>query len=433
MVTKRLIVDRETLVLLGFLVSLTSSVVLAIYFISLIFIYTDVVGYVKALVLIETRSKITPVLGVAVSSIESLKFLVIIALCILILMKLQIVLPEDKEKVKRITFFVLIYSVYSVVTSLIFSSFPITALAKIFSFTLVFLSIILGVSSTYMKYDWIKFFIRIQIPIFIVSLLVLPLNQFRIRNASFHGIFNHPNMLGIMSAIFFTALLYQVKRNKNKKYYLVFLCLTLLFIYLSKSRTGMFSSVIVLGFYLLSISQKKTNIKLIVIGLVLIIFALSVFLLYPKWIDDIYEVAQRFIYKSSDSGILSSRLNQMETYLNRFFINPLFGTGFGVPYIPNYRIFSLSFNAIVEPGNLVIAVMAYSGIMGSIIFIILLSYLFIESRGTNKILFLITIFVSLGEMVFFSVNNVGIYLYLLIGVSIFQVSKYKTLSPSLIQ
>lgn len=88
-----------------------------------------------------------------------------------------------------------------------------------------------------------------------------------------------------------------------------------------------------------------------------------------------------FLAKNQNlSNILFSREKQIENVVNNFQQNPLFGNGFGVPVLP-FRSFSFSMEYTVEPGNLILAVLAYSGIIGLFVFCIYILQLFTSNRN----------------------------------------------------
>ena len=74
---------------------------------------------------------------------------------------------------------------------------------------------------------------------------------------------------------------------------------------------------------------------------------------------------------------------------------------------------------ITEPGNLGYAVLGDVGIIGTVLFsaIYVCIYRFRASKG-SVILFLAPFLVSIGEMVFFSTNNMAMLLYIMFGIVI---------------
>lgn len=85
----------------------------------------------------------------------------------------------------------------------------------------------------------------------------------------------------------------------------------------------------------------------------------------------------------------------------------------------SFRTYNFSFDYIVEPGNLLIAVLSFSGIIGFIIFLVFISKIILSNKKKFKILYFLpmSIFlINMGEMVFFSSNNIGIWIYMMLGI-----------------
>lgn len=107
--------------------------------------------------------------------------------------------------------------------------------------------------------------------------------------------------------------------------------------------------------------------------------------------------------------------------MQSFRSNPLFGKGFAVPIYPN-RSFIISTEFVVEPGNLLLSVLACGGIIGFVLFSIYMLNILITNKKNFKSLIylpLASVMISMGEMVFFSSNNIGIWLYMFIGIYVF--------------
>ncbi len=150
------------------------------------------------------------------------------------------------------------------------------------------------------------------------------------------------------------------------------------------------------------------------------LIAISLFSLFILINTNIFSEFQRFLFKGADD-LLYSRAGQVSTLTESIEANPLFGTGFAVPVLP-YRSYAISTEFIVEPGNLILSVLAYGGIIGFIIFnLYMLNIILSNARNFRYLIFLplATVMISRGEMVFFSSNNIGPWLYMFIGIYAF--------------
>ena len=118
---------------------------------------------------------------------------------------------QNAFKVKKIIncFFIFnIFILFITITSFIYSSYPITAVFKIISYYIPFLSIIIGIYFT----DNNKFSVIINrylslIVFFSVFLFFSPLGYFR-NGIFFQGLTNHPNLFAIIIPLFIANYLY---------------------------------------------------------------------------------------------------------------------------------------------------------------------------------------------------------------------------------
>ncbi|MEG0495426.1 MAG: hypothetical protein RR564_04065 [Eubacterium sp.] len=98
-----------------------------------------------------------------------------------------------------------------------------------------------------------------------------------------------------------------------------------------------------------------------------------------------------------------------------FLRSPIWGNGFSVPVLQEVT-WKISFDYLIETGNLIMAVLSYSGVIGFLIFILMIFAIFTQNKR-HKIkllpLFMAPLLISMGEMVFFSTNNMAIWLYIM--------------------
>lgn len=363
-------------------------------------------GCLHTLLIIQVRSILNPGLAISYAGTSAIVKWIVIFLCSFFIFYYN----QNAFKVKKIIncFFIFnIFILFITITSFIYSSYPITAVFKIISYYIPFLSIIIGIYFT----DNNKFSVIINrylslIVFFSVFLFFSPLGYFR-NGIFFQGLTNHPNLFAIIIPLFIANYLYL---NYDKFSISIIFIVLISFILLSQtqSRTGMISFCIIIIIYLYNL-RIKINKKLVILG-ALLMFSM---ILYTFNFDSINKNISDYIYKGHDN-ILESRESQQQNNLNRFYEHPLCGTGFNVPYDENIREYSFSFDLIVENGNLVYALLGDIGIIGLILFIISYGYIFFNGKGI--LLFIAPLLVCMGEMTFFSTNNLGILLYFFYGI-----------------
>jgi hypothetical protein len=173
-----------------------------------------------------------------------------------------------------------------------------------------------------------------------------------------------------------------------------------------------------------TLSERKTGL--------LLYFALILFLFtFPLW----QPALMSFVFKTSLYGAEAtvgeaferSRGFLIAKSLDNFAENPWTGIGFAIPSdlstldIQRDPIFGLPIGAAIEKGFLPSAVLEEVGIIGAFFFLVLilsLSVPVIRSAGAPMAcMFLTCLFVNNGEMVFFSLGGLGLFTWLLIGLT----------------
>lgn len=391
-----------------FLVSLINSIMLLVSTIVIVLYllikYKNGVGAVKSLVFITIRTIINPGLAVSYSSISLIKWGLILFISGLI----WVICIKKHPKYNKL-FFVLIisYFVFIVIESIFFSGYPIVSMFKAFSWTFVFCAVILAVVNN-PQVRWIEYIAQYLNVLIVLSPIAYFLGIAYLRNGhAFQGLTNQPNMFGIITCLTF-ALNMHLLQDKWHWGRIAMLILSLIGCILSESRTGLLSIVICVVIYVwFGPIAKRKKIGIILLGIIGIAFLLIGF----------GESILSFIYKGRSIGnLLYSRQGQIANAITKFNSNKWFGTGFMVPFSPGSRSFLFTFSLAVEPGNIILALLGDTGIIGTIFFVIVYTVMFVKMNKKNIILFFVPLIASMGEMIFFSTNNIAILYYVLYAV-----------------
>ena len=395
--------ERITVCLL-FIFSCVNSVMLiaSTILVSLYLVYKNPngSGQIKALLFITFRTVISQGLATGYELVSNFKWAVIIILSIsTILFKKNVHNSTASIFIKLIIGFTL----FVIALSLNNSDYPTVSIFRVISWALVFCAIIIGEKNN-PKYNWVKEIVFYLNSIVLVSPLAVPLGIAYLRNGrGFQGIVNHPNMLGIIILLTFSLNLY-LYQNDKKNTRIIIMLLSLIEGVLSQSRSGVLGIVLVfaLHVFLTETSKKK---KAIILFVLLCIIA---------WIigGGLEKAITKFIYKGHES-LLFSREGQINRYLDRFYSNRLFGSGFMAPSNNHIKNYSLLFELSVEPGNIGIMLIGDIGIIGTILFIIPFLFLLFNIDRTKLTLYFVPFVASLGEMMFFSTNNIAIVYYVI--------------------
>lgn len=386
----------------------------------LLLLFQKEIGAIKILNIITLRTIINPALAPDIGVWQNLKWLIIIGCSIYLVLSYSKVKKESKAKIKFILVTMNLFLVYNIFTSLVVSSLPIVSIFKVVSYILVFSGILIGVGYTKDEIKWLDWIFKLFLLLMLSSFFTLTLPIGYILNGSFQGLSNQPNMFGILAVLFLSLLLSYSKVKGIGGFKLITsIGIILLMVILSNSRTSLFSCIVILSLYILvnlktSMNYLKLAVSSFTVGLLFLLWSLNQ--------NVINSFAHSFISKGQKSNeIFKSREEQIGTLLIHFKENPIFGNGFMVPVLP-FKSYEFSMEYVVEPGNIIISTLSFSGIVGFIIFIIFI-FSILKSRNdwysTKLVLIISPLIISMGEMVFFSSNNIGIWCYMLLAIYVF--------------
>lgn len=375
-------------------------------------------GCLKSLIFLTTRGVLNPAIA-SPASFQAFRWVIILGASLLILIYSDIKEYRLKNRYNKILLCAILFSAVVSTFSFLVSSYPTTAIFKVISFFVVFSAVLKGVAATNEYVNWNDFFVSFYGILYIISIVLIPFKQFRVVNEDFQGIFNHVNIFGIISVLFLATLLNSEFYKKYKILRMFMICAVFFMEYLSASRTGMISSIVVCIIYM--INRRKTLVKSIVIIFLLFIIY---FFLPQNIVSNINEGIDEFIYKNNATSIIDSREETLELYYSKFETEPLCGTGFMVPYNPEVRDYMLNFGLLVEPGNLLWTLLGDTGILGTFTFTLFFLVLLFNGRKSKLHLVAAAFLICMGEMVFFSVNNMAIIIYLILAIYVLGEDQY---------
>lgn len=396
------------LLLLGFFISLLNGSFLSIWTLLMFTrcIIIGEIGFIELFIMIQLRSIINPGIAVVYSGTSS-----IIKMASIILSSTYILLSRNnyKNSLNKVYLSFIVFSIYVIMSGFLSSSYPMVAGFKLVYYVIPFLAVLKSIY-TLDDMDIISRIVKpLGLMIFLsIFLLKHPVGYLR-NGVAFQGIFNHPNIFGVMLALYLSGFLYTSYKLQLKQ--IIVSSVIVILAILSGSRTGIFSCLATLILFMLSKNAFKNSNALI--KLLLMLIMIFVLILYR---DSIIDLFNSIIFKGGYDSIFYSRTNQFASNIDRFFSSPLIGTGFNVPYNPYIHTYSFSFDMVVENGNLILALLADIGFIGFILFIKCYTELLKLGWGNKIILFLIPFLVSMGEQSFFSTNNFAIIMYIYISI-----------------
>lgn len=415
-------IGQWEIALLGFFIlSFLHPVLMVLFFLYLLVkSFGSIENAVKGLILIAIRTVINPSIAVDVGTVQMVKWLTIFALGFLIIY--QAGNRIRKTIVNNFIILETVFCIYICFVSIFNSSYPLVSMFKCFSYGFIFIAVMIGVSSTCGTIDWEYVLYRYLSLLMLGSIICFPFSISYYSSAHwFMGLTNQSQMFGIMAALYSALLLYHIMRGHRGGLQYGMLLGVAFLTFLSGSRTGMIATVLCIayGFYVEVFKNKRT-----IILVIAIIAALVITLMFG---DEVYALFREFILKDSTGtnnsaisleSITLSRRGQLDNFLIKYNNNPLFGSGFMVPYVPGIHDWSFSFSLIVENGNLFYSILGDLGIIGFLLFCLTYGYLFAKGNKRNgrMVLYIAPFLVSMGEMLFFSTNNNAVLLYTMLAV-----------------
>ena len=345
-----------------------------------------------------------------------------------------------KPRMSREMIYLALFFFFVALVSMLKSYAPIVSLLKLIIFAV-------GVSTVLLAFELMenqKAYWRSWITTFFLWILILgfPLyfSEFGYaRNGKgFQGLLNHPQAYAVFLApmvVWFTG---RFLFEKNKSVPIVIgVVLGWFSLFSTLSRTGVLAATMGCGLMGIIVIKKKvvwrntqahtSGNHIGIIGLCLLcIFLVLSWAPLSKYMRGFLQKGQEF-QSFSDFHYLSGRGAIIERSINNFLDNPLTGIGFGIASDPSMFIvrkdkwLGLPTGAPIEKVFLPTAILEEVGILGTLI---LLAFIFGVIRPllnwgnlTALCLFITSLLVNMGEMVFFSFGGMGLYIWLMIGFS----------------
>lgn len=368
-------------------------------------------GAIQSMIIMTFRGILSTAVAVSVGSYNTLKLILILFLsCYIIYNTLNI---TKNRKMKIILIGVLVFSFFSIIASFISGSYPITSSFKMISFFMTFVSILYGIYKTRTQFDWLNYIYKWFTYLMVVSFFLIPFNRFRIINTNFQGVFNHVNLMGVIGALYISILL--IKKDVSYKIILnVLIVMTLIMQYLTASRTGLIISISCLLIY----EMAHISIKRFFLVWIPICFILCFYSFNTKVHTYIDSQVTSYIYKGNQNDILASRRDVQKNSQIKYENNKIYGSGFMMPFSENVKNYSLDMGGFYEAGNLFWMLIGDTGIIGFILFSVFLFILILNGKLKNIYLIISSFGICMGEMVFFSVNNFSILIYVILAIYI---------------
>lgn len=384
--------------------------------------YTQVI---QSFSIISLLQLINP--GIAIISNNSLKWLVI-TLPFLWIITHFFDLPTKNSNKFSLANTHLIFGVFLLPLCLISSYNPTISTLKLLAFIAGGFTIIKSfeLSASDLNY-WKNWFNTLFAFTLIGSLIIIftPYGFFR-NGRGFQGIFNHPQVLGVIAGLSFIWFFSPPK--SILKYTLGGISLILVFF--TKARIGIILILIsaLLLIVLETILEKKIRLNSAIKTSIIFLIIIGIPTLFL--LEDSTELMRQFFLKRTPQSDLidsfgESRGHLIRKSLDNFFQNPLTGIGLGINSDFNFNSAQLSgkldipFSAPTEKGFMPTAILEELGVLGGVLtlcYLIIITLKIPFSNSNNYAwLYFATLSINFGEFIFFSFGGLGLFQWLLIG------------------
>jgi len=331
-----------------------------------------------------------------------------------------------------------LFSLVVLLESLFSSRDTLVSVLKIAAFTFAAAAVLIGFKVTANRSaDWTTWFLGLWIAVVALSAptFFFPQIGFARNGTGFQGILSHPQSLGIFLAPMVGWLTATLLLSTSRRPYWLYVLTPVAwgFLFLTAARTGLVAvAASFLVILLVAFTSRHDWAKRIVRGAFRPVSALvalgflALLLLNPSLlVEKIYS----FVHKgqtniSVEQSFEQSRGRGIESQWENFKSHPMLGIGFGVSLDESFKptpdpMTGLPLSAPVEKGFLPTAVFEENGLIGALVFLAFLFSLIRQVFSKADIalcwVFLASLFVNAGEMIFFSVNGPGLYMWVLLG------------------
>lgn len=331
-------------------------------------------------------------------------------------------------------------------SSLLFSLMAVISVLKVVLFEFGVAAILVGVQLNRGKsLYWQSWFFTLFFVVLCLSLptYFVPSIGFANNGRGFQGILNQPQayglFLGPLTAWLSCAF---ITRERTSPLFFLSLLLAWFSLFASQARTAFIAIVlsVVLALLVMAVFQShalhsnfarvRQNKRAFTALIFSITLGLSIALF--NW-PNIQQGLSDFIHKgvedtSVGEGFQRSRGFLIEKSWTNFQENPLIGIGFGVPSELSDdkglgdNVGGIAVSAPTEKGFLPSATLEENGVLGTFFLVVFVGCLLRDCLAKKSFatlcLFLACILVNIGEMIFFSLGGVGLFMWLLMGLAL---------------
>lgn len=316
---------------------------------------------------------------------------------------------------KKASYFGMLFS-FLILHSILFSFETLNSLVELVSFLFLFL---FAFKNTYFENLRERARVINNIEAMYIAVIFLSLFTFAVpavayaRNGTgFQGVGNHPNSFGVVMAPFVGWTLVKLIQKFSFKD-LVLMLLSFVLLYLSQSRTSMFS--VILGLICIILVNREFRILFLRKGsLILLMTASLIIINFSSISSTVFAFLDKSKSGSIEESVLLSRGSLIENQTNNIDKNPFFGIGFKTPSNLMLEKSAFSLGKPYEKGNMLTAAVEEIGFVGFLILLITIIALLKPGKNRKTALFILPIIAlctTLGESTLFSIGGIGVLIW----------------------
>jgi hypothetical protein len=262
---------------------------------------------------------------------------------------------------------------------------------------------------------------------------------------AFIGLFNRPNDIGTFISLNLGWLIPKMLIAKQRTWPDVLLaCVAFSFVFMSRARGPVLvigvTTIMFFATSLLVTSTWRGRARKVLFNRVTVVGAIALSAVIAWKHEVLLEKASAFLTKNEASLIdsIDDRLGGMQYQVENVKKYPFFGLGFGIDTFPEWWIsqsgkitydplFKFPISASSEKGSAVVSLLEENGIIGFIAIILawgsFLVYIIKHGDSLSMILFFAAMAVNLTEFIMCSVGGLGLYMWLMVGMSLAPVNE----------
>lgn len=419
--------------------SLHPTVVLFSVGAALLYGFVDELAALRGLLVVSVVRILNPTLVVFPEATSVAVWMAILVLSMRILVSLR---AQDLPHVAML----ILYTLSVAALSLVSSANAAISLLKLLSFFLTSAAALVGFRhlSDMQRLGFVNSLVGVWIAAALLSLPTLAHSDigFATNGEGFQGIFNHPQVLGVFfvpAVLFFIMQTLTHGRRLNLSVVGAVLCGSLMALSLSRTAALACLLALVMTAAAAAIMPSTPSLRARMRLFMPLSLAASVVVIVIMGSPEVREEVDEFLFKGDrnlsggvEAAFYKSRGQGVEVMWENFMDSPLVGHGFQVYRSGKFpagvrTVWGVPISASVEKGVVFVAVLEETGIIGGVFFSALVGYLFWRAARTRDpcllALFFSALTINIGESVFFSAGGLGLYFWLLIGLSAFSANE----------